>query len=151
MKRGQKLNNNHHSSRAGINIATFDHRVDAEELKTFLETNGFDAWLQDERRLQLYWFFSPLQAGIHVRVPEQSLQTVQQYIESNPDASEIMQRAIHCPSCHSCRIEYPALTRKNMLPTLIAQVAVALRFVNHKFYCESCHYTWDRSNRREMP
>jgi hypothetical protein len=36
------------------------------------------------------------------------------------------------------------MTRKNALPTLVAQVAVALRLARHECYCESCHYTWVR-------
>jgi hypothetical protein len=134
-----------HWSRDGVNIATFDELADAEVLKTILINDGIDAWVQDERRLQRYWFAAAPQAGIHLRVPEAMLEHAQQRLRTNSNAAIVLQRAVRCPSCWSYRIEYPAMTRKNALPTLVAQVAVALRFLKHECYCENCHYTWVRT------
>ena len=136
----------HHAShfREGANIATFDEPADAEALKTVLKNGGVEAWVQDERRLQRFWFATHPQAGIHVRVPAPLLGRADECLKSNPGAALVLQQAVRCPSCHSYRVEYPAMTRKNALPTLVAQVAVALRLSRHECYCESCHYTWVR-------
>jgi len=103
-----------------------------------------EAWVHDERRLQRYWFATPPQASTHVRVPEVFTELAQERLEKNPRAAGVMSKAVRCPSCQSCRVEYPAMTRKNVLPTLVAQVGVVLRFVKHRCYCENCHYTWVR-------
>jgi hypothetical protein len=134
-----------HWSRDGINIATFDELADAEVLKAILINDGIDAWVQDERRLQRYWFAATPQAGIHLRVPESLIERAQQRLRTNSNAAIVLQRAVRCPSCWSYRVEYPAMTRKNALPTVVAQVAVALRLMKHECYCENCHYTWVRT------
>jgi hypothetical protein len=72
-----------HLSRRGINIATFDRLADAEELREILERRGIVAWVQDERRLQRYWFIAHPQAGIHVRVPESLTELAQEELDSN--------------------------------------------------------------------
>lgn len=113
-----------------------------------MEKNGIDARVQDERKLQRFWFAAAPQAGVHVRVPEKLTDETARFLEANQDAAAILLRAVRCPSCQSCRIEYPAMTRKNVLPTLVAHVAVALRFTRHECYCEDCHYTWVRPNTR---
>ena len=130
--------------REGVNLATFDEPADAEALKTILDNVGIEAWVQDERRLQRYWFATRPQAGIHVRVPEPLLGRAEMCLKTNADAAVVLQRAVRCPSCHSYRVEYPAMTRKNALPTLVAQIAVALHLARHECYCESCQYTWVR-------
>jgi hypothetical protein len=135
---------NHPNSRDGVNIATFDLLNDAEELQAILEADGIEAWVHDERRLQRFWFGTVPQAGVHVRVPESSLTLAQQRLQMDLNAAWVLQRAVYCPACHSCRVDFPAMTRKNALPALAATIAVALRLLKHECYCESCHYTWRR-------
>ena len=126
-------------------MATFDLLEDAEELQGILEGDGVEAWVQDERRLQRYWFAASPQAGVHVRVPEDMLAVAQQRLQIDLNAAWVLQRAVHCPECQSCRVDYPAMTRKNALPTLVALVAVALRLTRHECYCENCHFRWTRT------
>ena len=133
-----------HASRDGVNVATFDELVDAEALRGILEGEGIEARVQDERRLQRFWFVAKPQAGIHVRVPLSMLELARQRLESNPNAANLLRKAVRCPSCQSCRVDYPAMTRKNALPALVAQVAAALGIMRHQCYCENCHFTWVR-------
>jgi hypothetical protein len=133
-----------HHSRDGVNIATFDDLPDAEAMRAILENDGIDCHVQDERRLQRFWFAAKPQAGVHVRVPQLLVEQAQARLQANPEAAQLLQRAVHCPSCQSCRVDYPAMTRKNALPALVAQVAVAFGLMQHQCYCESCHYTWNR-------
>jgi hypothetical protein len=134
-----------HASRDGVNLATFDELVDAESLRGILEGEGIDARVQDERRLQRFWFVAKPQAGIHVRVPVSTLELARQRLETNVHAATLLQKAVHCPSCNSSSVNFPAMTRKNALPALVAQVAVALGLMRHQCYCENCHYTWVRT------
>ncbi|MDB6112453.1 MAG: hypothetical protein JWR69_4203 [Pedosphaera sp.] len=124
-----------------VNIATFNHKPEAEALKSMLLSKGVTAEVQDETNLQKYWFWATTKAGIHVQVTKEYLANTQELL-SQPEATHLLQKAIRCPSCNSLQVQYPDLTRKNILPTLLAQLFVLLRFTQHKYYCESCHFSW---------
>jgi hypothetical protein len=131
-----------HVSNVWITLATFDRPEEGEEFSQFLREEGIPAQVQDERRLQELWFLSRPVAGVHVRVPESSFEFAQKLLEINPAAARFLRRAIHCPSCNSVRVHYPQMTRKNILPTLVAQFLVLLGVMKREYYCEACHYTW---------
>ena len=123
-------------------MASFDRPEDAQEFNHLLHEGGIDSQVQDERRLQRLWFLTRALAGVHVRVPELSFESAQKWLEMNTAAARHLQRAIHCPSCNSVRVQYPQMTRKNFLPTLMAQLLVVLGVMKREYYCEACHYTW---------
>jgi len=131
-----------HVSNVWVTLATFDRPEEAQGLGQFLREEGITAQVHDERRLQKSWFLSRPIAGVHVRVPESSFEYAQNYLEINPAATRFLRRAIHCPSCNSVRVHYPQMTRKNILPTLVAHFLVLLGVMKREYYCESCHYTW---------
>jgi len=130
------------SSLFWTNVATFERLEQAQELQRCLENAGLEALTQDERRLQRYWFLSPQHCGVHVRVPTESLELATEFLTTNSAAVALMAGAIRCPSCHSSRVQYPQMTRKFILPTLVAQFLVLLRIMDRECYCEDCHYTW---------
>src|SRR5689334_4370145 len=118
-------------SHAWINLATFDRTPAAERLREWLSHEGIEARIQDERGLQRRWFLARPLAGVHVRVPETAFAQAQQLVETDPAAARLMEGAIRCPSCHSVRVQFPQMTRRNILPTLVAQVLV-LTHVMHQ-------------------
>jgi hypothetical protein len=125
-----------------MTVATFHEKEDAEKLAEMLRKGGFLAEVQDERKLQKYWLRSRAYAGVHLRVSESCFVEAQDYLNSNPSAEPLLQHAIRCPSCDSSRIQYPAMTRKNILPTLVAQLFFLVGIMNRECYCRACHYTW---------
>jgi hypothetical protein len=132
-----------HVSSAWINVATFDRPEDADELCRLLRKESVDAQVQDERRLQKNWFLTKRsRAGIHVRVPEPSFAFARDYLERSGTAHHLAQCAVHCPSCGSPRVHFPQMTRKNLLPTLVAQLLVLVGVIRQEYYCEACQYTW---------
>jgi hypothetical protein len=130
-----------------VNLVTFNHKPEAEALKSMLLSEGVMAQVQDETNLQKYWFWAATKASIHVQVIKERLENAQKVL-SQPQATHFLKKAVHCPSCHSMQVQYPDLTRKNFLPTLLAQLFVLLRFTEHKYYCESCHFVWLKAPRR---
>jgi len=135
----------HSPGHVWVNTATFDDPADAEKLKSLLTNLGFDAQVKDERRFQRLWFAVEPQGGVHVRVRTEAMDKVEDYFNTAAEARPVFERAIRCPSCKSSRVHYPAMTRKNVLPTLIAQALVMLGVQRHEFYCMRCHFTWERS------
>jgi len=132
-----------HVSSAWINVATFDDPEDAQELSRLLRRESVDAQVQDERRLQRNWFLTKRnRAGVHVQVPEPSFTFARHFLERNEAVRHLIQNAVHCPSCGSPRVHFPQMTRKNLLPTLVAQLLVPFGVMRQEYYCEACQYTW---------
>jgi hypothetical protein len=135
------------SSRAGANVATFDQLPNAEALSAFLIGHGIHAHVHDERRLQRWWFVAKPGAGLHVRVPQEELPLSERFLSTYPEAQRLLASAIRCPDCGSCQVQYPAITRKNILPALVAQTAVLFGLMDHECYCEKCQFTWPMRRR----
>ena len=125
-----------------VNVAAYNQVTAAKALHSFLKKKGFEARIHDERGLQRYWFWTTPQAGIHVQAPEASYEKVRECLEAAPSAQAFLQKAIRCPSCNSSRVQYPQMTRKFVLPTLVAQLLVLLRVMKPECYCENCQNTW---------
>jgi hypothetical protein len=140
MKTGTSLNN-------FVTVATFDAKSDAESLKSVLLQEDMPAEVKDETNLQRYWFMVEPRAGYHVQVPSQLMDRAEVILARRP-AADLMRNSVRCPSCESSRVQYPDLTRKNIIPTLARQVLVALHVMKHKYYCEDCHYAWLKTPRR---
>jgi hypothetical protein len=145
MKSAESQHQPHHHHRIGpawLTLATFNQVEDARNLAQFLSDEGIPTEVEDERRLQKAWFWTKPQAGVHVTVAERNFERAQNFLETNSIGSELMGPAIRCPSCHSARVQYPAMTRKNILPTLMAQMFILTGVTKRECYCENCHYTW---------
>lgn len=127
-------------------LAAFDHPAPATALVAFLEKHGFTVRLYDERKLQRYWFLARQLAGMCVQVPEETLPAVRDFLAAQPEAESLLRTAIRCPSCHSTRVHYPQMTRKNVMPTVVAHFLVAVRLMRHQCYCEDCHFAWARGS-----
>jgi hypothetical protein len=72
-------NYNNHSNTL-VSVATFDRRPDARALKSLLESEGIEATVQDETRLQRFWFSAEPKAGIHVQVPRESFERTEKLL-----------------------------------------------------------------------
>ncbi|HEV2320542.1 MAG TPA: hypothetical protein VGV18_12375, partial [Verrucomicrobiae bacterium] len=55
----------------------------------------------------------------------------------------ILEKAIHCLSCGSLRVNYPQMTRRFFLPTVLLHLGIIFRVIGHECYCENCHMTWN--------
>jgi hypothetical protein len=132
----------HPSETPWVNVAVFDDLPPGQALQTFLDREGFNVRIHDERKIQRYWFFSPPRAAIQVQAREDVADDVTRFLETSPKARPLLRDAIYCPSCHSTRVQYPQMTRKFLLPTLFANLLVLLHFIDREYYCEDCHYEW---------
>jgi len=123
------------------NVATFEQPVEAEELTSYLNGHGVKASIQDERRLQRFWFWTKPRAGIHVLVQADQFPAAHRLLEETT-GQPLLQKAVHCPACGSPRVDYPDMTRKNFIPALTAQFLSLFGIAMREFYCEDCHHTW---------
>jgi hypothetical protein len=133
-----------------VTEATFNEPEEAQPLKQRLEAAGIPAEIQDERRLQKYWFMAEPLAGVHLRVDAANFQKARQLLEQWHAADGALCHAIRCPSCHSPRVDFPQFTRRFVTPTIYA-VLCALHLFERRFYCQECHYTWPLAQKVERP
>jgi hypothetical protein len=130
-----------------VTVATFNSLPEAQRLKSWLESEDIPIEILDETRLQKYWFFVAPRAAFHVQAARDSFETALARLHE-PKAAPLLKRAVRCPSCSSLRVQYPDLTRKNFLPTLVGQIFVMLHITQHKYYCEDCHFSWQKNTGR---
>lgn len=137
--------NNHTHTICWANLAAFEKKADAEKLCSYLELKGLEAKIYDERRLQNWWFLSLPKVGVRVQVPSRDIYKVIDQVNEDPVVKPMLNSAVHCPSCNSLKVEYPQMTRRFLMPTLIAHFLVMMRIMKHYYYCEDCHFTWTRN------
>ena len=128
--------------RSWSDIATFENSSDGQLLETELKNKGFEARTYNDKLLQLFLFLCPPHATIRVQVRGNDFKSAAYFLDHNPAASGLLQKAIRCPSCGSFRVQYPQMTRKFLLPTLLLHLGIIFRVIMHQAYCESCHWLW---------
>ena len=132
-----------------VTIATFNEPDKAKRLKQRFQEAGIRADIHNEGHLQQMAFMSRPQANAKVTVEDADFERAQNLmIEWETSDPEIASAMIRCPQCGSSNIEYPQMTRKFLLPTLLLHLGIIFRVIVHEAYCESCHWLWSLPRKR---
>ena len=131
-----------------VNVAIFKDVSDAQMLEMDLKDKGFETRTYNDKLLQCLLFLCPPHATIRVQVRGNDFNNVTYILDNEPATSDLLQRAIRCPSCGSLRVQYPQMTRRFLLPTLLLHLGIIFRVIVHEAYCESCHWLWSFPKRR---
>ena len=124
-----------------VNVAVFENISDGRILETFLRDKGIDVRTYDDKLLQNFLFLCPPHVTHRIQVrTDHFQQAVKAMDEAHPP---VLEKAIHCPSCGSLRVNYPQMTRKFFLPTVALHLGIIFRIIGHECYCENCHLTWN--------
>ena len=129
-------------NRKWVDVAFFENVSDAEKAESFLKSKGFEARTYNDRALQLFLFLCPPHATFRAQVRLQDFKVVKDLFERDAIAAEFVKNAIHCPSCDALQVQYPQMTRKFFLPTLMLHLGIIFRIIDHQAYCEHCHFLW---------
>ena len=130
------------------NVAIFENANDGQMLEMDLKNKGFETRTYVDKLLQCFLFLCPPHATIRVEVRANDFKNVTYLLDHEPATSVPLQRAIRCPSCGSLRVQYPQMTRRFLLPTLLLHLGIIFRVIVHQAYCESCHWLWSLSKKR---
>ena len=130
------------------NVAIFENVSDGRLLEMDLKERGFEARTYNDRLLQYFLFLCPPHATIRVQVRGNDFKNAAYFVDHQSATSALLQRAIRCPSCGSLRVQYPQMTRKFFLPTLLLHLGIIFRVIVHEAYCESCHWLWSLPKKR---
>jgi|ERR1700722_1968084 len=126
-----------------VNVAVFEESNEAQVLQAFFKSKGIEARTHNDKILQLLLFLCPPRAIFRVQVRHDFFKYAMDLLETEPGVPAVLQKAVHCPDCGSLRVEYPQMTRKFFLPTLLLHLGIIFRVIEHECYCESCHYIWN--------
>ena len=131
-----------------VNVAIFENANDGQMLEMDLKNKGFETRTYTDKLLQCFLFLCPPHATIRVQVRANDSKNVMYFLDHEQATSVLLQRAIRCPSCGSLRVQYPQMTRRFLLPTLLLHFGVIFRIIAHEAYCESCHWLWSFPKKR---
>lgn len=124
-----------------VNVAMYGDLESGRILESFLKNKGLKARTYNDKLLQLFLFLCPPHATYRVQVPGDAFKNATELLDAESPA--ILEQAIHCPECGSLRVNYPQMTRKFFLPTLLLHLGIIFRVIEHECYCENCHYVWN--------
>ena len=130
------------------NVAIFENASDGKMLETALKDRGFETRTYNDKLLQCVLFLCPPHATIRVQVRGNDFNQATCFLDHEPAASVLLRRPIRCPSCGSLRVQYPQMTRRFLLPTLLLHLGIIFRVIVHEAYCERCHWLWSLSKKR---
>ena len=116
-------------------------------LKHFLNVRGLTHELTTTRCSGFFCFCVRRAQAFRVQVRRGFLKYAMDLLETEPGVSALLQKAVHCPDCGSLRVEYPQMTRKFLLPTLLLHLGIIFRVIKHECYCDSCHCIWNLPER----
>lgn len=125
-----------------ITIATFNTEMAALPVKERLNGFGIPARISNQKTFQRLWFLAKPYASFHLEVPRDNLEQASELLVKWQREEAALSEALRCPECGSLRVEYPQMTRKYALPTLIAHSLVWCGLMHHEFVCNECQHTW---------
>jgi hypothetical protein len=124
-----------------VDVAVFKNVNDGKMLEAFFRGKGLEARTYDDKVFRYFLFLRPPRVTYRVQVRQDHLESANAPLDMN--APGILEKAIHCPSCGSLHVNYPQMTRKFILPTVLLHLGIIFRAIEHECYCESCHYIWN--------
>ena len=126
-----------------VDVAVFKNVNDGKMLEALFRGKGLEARTYDDKAFRYFLFLRPPRVTYRVQVRQNHLESTNEFLDMNAPA--ILEKAIHCPSCGSLHVNYPQMTRKFILPTVLLHLGIIFRVIEHECYCESCHYIWHLS------
>jgi len=134
-----------HNHQTWVDVALFESVNDGRALQTFLDANRIEARTYDDKVFRYFLFLCPPRIVWRVQVRKNSSNYTVELLKSK--SPSILEKALHCPSCGSLRANYPQMTRKFVLPTIMLHLGIIFRVLEHKCYCEDCHEMWSLPER----
>ncbi|HMP83978.1 MAG TPA: hypothetical protein PKA41_14865 [Verrucomicrobiota bacterium] len=124
-------------------VATFNELEPARGLCRSLQQAGIQATINDESKLERFWFMSEPLAAIHVEVGRADFLKARSLIQAWGKGDGPMKDAVRCPECNSSRVEFPEITRKFLMPA-VQTLFMALHLMPREYYCQDCQFTWPK-------
>jgi len=122
-------------------VAVFENLGDGKALETFLTGHWLESRTYDDKLFRYFLFLRPPHVTYRVQVHGNAFRAARELLAKSTPA--VLQQAMHCPSCGSLQVNYPQMTRKFIMPTVILHLGIIFRVIDHQCYCEHCHEMWN--------
>lgn len=127
--------------RSWRDVALFESIEAGRVLEGFLRDKGFEVRTDDDKWFRYFLFLRPPQVVYRVQVRAGRLVDAAKLFEAQAPA--VLEKALHCPACSSLRVNYPQMTRRFVLPTILLHLGIIFRVIEHECFCEHCHNMWN--------
>lgn len=127
--------------RSWVDVAAFENINDGHLLETYLRDKEIEARTYHNKWLHAFLFLRPPHITWRVQVRHDDFLKVEEIF--NKSHPPVLEKAMHCPSCGSLDVNYPQMTRKFFLPTILLHSGIIFRIIDHECYCMHCHYNWN--------
>lgn len=125
-----------------IRVAHFEDYAHAEAVRQRLTQAGIAARIQTRFGLARLWYVPKKRAGVRVEVPAKDAERAGLLLQGWDSNYECLSSAVHCPECHSLRVDYPQFTGKSFLTNVAMGLMAEFRLIERDYYCEECHCMW---------
>jgi len=126
-----------------MRVGRFSSREAAEIVQQRLKQAGISAEVHDELGLAKLWFVNKGWAGVRLEVPTDQAPRAEGLLHTWEGSPE-WESLIRCPECYSLRVDFPQFTQKSLFTNLAIGLVAELGLVERQYYCEECHYMWNR-------
>ena len=111
-----------------ITIRTFDNAIDAHLLKSKLESEGIQCYIQDENTLTLNPLWNYTVGGIKLDIDDSDIEQTESILQELEDTKLTNEEgeAIHCPNCDSTDLYYGYKSMKSASGIISAIISFLL-------------------------
>jgi hypothetical protein len=130
-----------HHHQTWLDVAVYENATEGQALETLLRSMGYEARTYNDRLFRYFLFLRPPRVTWRVQVRRDGFSDATNALQKR--SPSILDQAIHCPSCGSLQVNYPQMTRKFILPTVLLHLGILFHVIEHECYCEHCHHMWN--------
>jgi hypothetical protein len=129
-----------------VNIQKFSQSLEAHIMKSKLESEGIECFLEDDHSVAVNWLYSNAIGGVKLKVRDSDADNAQKII-SRMEAGQavIPSKGVKtkeiCPHCDSKDIHYEKYARRAIFLSWLL-LSIPLPFFKRKWKCNECSYEW---------
>lgn len=129
-----------------ITIATFSQPIEADLVKSKLESENIECFIADQNVIQWNWLYSNAVGGIKVQVRESDAKRALEVIKSKSEELDFSEKdakivTLKCPKCNSSTVTYEKFAKKILFISWLF-LGIPLPFLKRKYRCIDCGYEW---------
>src|SRR5260221_10886008 len=88
-------------------VAVFENLSDGKALETFLMDHRLESRTYDDKLFRYFLFLRPPRVTYRVQVHGNAFTAATDLLQKHAPA--VLEKALHCPSCGSLRVNYPQM------------------------------------------
>ncbi len=129
-----------------VTIATFSQPVEADLVKSKLESENIECFIADQAIIQLNWLYSNAVGGVKLQVREVDAKKALEIIRSRSEELDCQEEdaeaaKLKCPKCNSSYIAYEKFSKRVVFLSWLF-LGIPLPFLKRMHRCVDCGHEW---------